>query len=446
MKEPNQVPTDGFNLTQTMKRLRNDDNGSLTLLAGMMVFLVTIFAIIGFDTNMAIYDRVISQNAADAAADSAALWEARACNLLQELNNIHYDVDILACSLEGVAAVGCVLAVPLDAAEIGLHASGFFYSLGEFAKWSRYSMCTICDTLPYVDMYQNKFYNAVITTQKGIVGISPYISFAYANSAAAGCGASSGLPVVIANYLSGAAQRLSTIIPGLGGISSLAKGLANSVGILGHIDLYAMPLDPSDFGLIDPTTKGLHVTQRANNGWPPLYWPEFIGATAEKIGYGVCSSYSADVPFADMIPSPLIGTPWWGYFDDAMDTKNDYTKEGPGNQTWGWNDSYYYGWPGYSTWVSGTDQKNELLGLGNLSWLNGGQNGDTNMFTNSATGAGSGSAGIFQIPAFIAFASSQVQGSPVICHGDVNAQGTLIKVYFPFGGSPTSGEDYYIYH
>ena len=50
-----------------------------------------------------------------------------------------------------------------------------------------------------------------------------------------------------------------------------------------------------------------------------------------------------------------------------------------------------------------------------------------------------------QIPGFVAIASSQVQGHPVICKGDADAIGTLIKVYLP-GSSPKSGEDLFIYH
>src|SRR5665213_3051532 len=82
--------SDGFKLLARVEALRSDQRGSLTLLAGMMVFLVTIFGVLAFDTNMAIYNRIVAQNAVDSAADSAALWEARGCNMLQNLNNLHY--------------------------------------------------------------------------------------------------------------------------------------------------------------------------------------------------------------------------------------------------------------------------------------------------------------------------------------------------------------------
>jgi hypothetical protein len=55
-----------------------------------------------------------------------------------------------------------------------------------------------------------------------------------------------------------------------------------------------------------------------------------------------------------------------------------------------------------------------------------------------------------QIPGFVALASSQIEGTPVIAHGDVDARGKLIKVYLPSssGGSPTAVDQapYFIYH
>jgi hypothetical protein len=104
------------------------------------------------------------------------------------------------------------------------------------------------------------------------------------------------------------------------------------------------------------------------------------------------------------------------------------------------------------TWIAGVTNRDELLHLGNLAWLNGGmknsnyqQNGEQVsklMWTGPANG-NSGGYSKFQIPAYIAIASSQIEGTPVICHGDVDAQGKLIKVYLP---GKTPGDDFLIYH
>ena len=49
----------------------------------------------------------------------------------------------------------------------------------------------------------------------------------------------------------------------------------------------------------------------------------------------------------------------------------------------------------------------------------------------------------FRVPAFIALASSQVEGTPVISYTDeVNSRGTLIPVYLPFNyKKPTRGDE-----
>src|ERR1051326_1826513 len=91
-----------------LTNLRFDDRGSVSLLTGMMVFLAVIFGIITMDTSMAIHNRIVTQNAVDSAADAAALWQARGCNLLQQLNNLHYDVDEALAIAEGISAGACV--------------------------------------------------------------------------------------------------------------------------------------------------------------------------------------------------------------------------------------------------------------------------------------------------------------------------------------------------
>jgi hypothetical protein len=456
--------SDGFKLIARVEALRSDQRGSLSLLAGMMVFLVTIFAIIAFDTNMAIYNRIISQNAVDAAADSAALWQARGCNLLQELNNIHYTGDTVLCVAETAAGVSCVLADASFIAEVALEASLFLSEFAPIAEAARWGFCEVCDTLPYLDIFQNIFYAAVMNAEKGIVELTPYVAFGYANAAAQGCGADT-IGAVVPQYLASLSSSVSGLIPGLSGIGSLISSITGPISsFLGSIPIYAAPLDPDDFGLFDPASKGLYVTRRDNDSNPPLAWPDWVGQAGEIAGDIGCSSESADVPpglpEAFLIGVPLPGpdfiSPKGGYFDDADSDHSDYTKKDTPTQTWGWNDQYYFGWPGFSTWIAGKKEQDELLGLGNLSWLNGGmKNPDYNangaavskVMYNTGSGVHNNTGGFqpFKIPAFVAIASSQVQGTPVICHGNVDARGTLIKVYFS-PDSPTSGEDYYIYH
>ncbi len=120
------------------RALRSDDRGQVMLLSGMMVFVVLIMTIFTFDTGKAIYNRIIAQNAVDSAADAAALWQARGCNLLQHLNNLHYNVNVAIYILESAALISCVAAPLLNLIPfVGA-------ALSQAA-------CVICKTAPTLD-------------------------------------------------------------------------------------------------------------------------------------------------------------------------------------------------------------------------------------------------------------------------------------------------------
>ena len=412
-------PSGNFKLLQRVTALRSDQRGSMTLLMGMMVFLVTIFAIIAFDTNKAIYNRIIAQNAVDSAADAAALWQARGCNMLQQLNNLHYDVDEGLCIAEGVSASACVAAEALYAAEL---AGDAFFGAGEALRPVRYAVCLFCDPLPWIDYVQQMFYKAIMPIQQGIVEATPYLAFGYANACAKGSGADT-LGSAMGDTLQSLLSHLGINVPGLDSLG----------GVVGSIPIYAVPLDPDSFGLFDPKNKGLYVKKRNNDGSPPLNWPAVVGEIGDQAGYVGCS---------DAVPV-------------TYPQSREAAKAMSWDSKWGWDDQYYFGHPGFMTWIAGKQGQQELLGLGDLRWLNGGSaaaSGETDygmgqsnlrMYTGSATGS-DGSP--LTIPGFIAIASSQVEGAPVICHGGVDAQGKLIKVYIPSGGSPKPAEDYFIFH
>ena len=365
MNETPQKTGDGFKLLNRVEALRSDQRGSLTLLAGMMVFLVTMFGIIALDTNMAIYNRIVAQNAVDSAADSAALWQARGCNLLQNLNNLHYDVDEALGIAEDAAAAACIASAVLLAAEL---AADIFFGAGEALRPARMVTCGVCDTMPWIDLAQQLFYALIMPVEQAIVDATPYIAFANANACARGSGADT-----IGNAIGGALNGiLSALGINLPGVSSILGGISS---VLGQIPIYAMPLDPDGFGLFSPETKGLYVTKKDNNGWP-LKQPEWVGIAGQVAGYAACE----DLGF----PPPL-------------EESESYAKDADWDGTYGWDDQYFFGWPGFSTWIAGKKQQGELLGLGNLAWLNGGmknsdyqQNADQVskvMYTGSIMGA-----------------------------------------------------------
>jgi|SRR5665213_363103 len=425
--------SDSLMLAVKMETLRSDQRGSVTLLAGMMVFLVTMFGIIAMDTNMAIHNRIVAQNAVDSAADSAALWQARFCNLEQLLNNLHYTVDEAACIAEGVDDLACVASIALDILQ--------YVPFCEWAAGVLQGTCAVCYTLPFVDKVQHLFYEALMPVQQGIVDAAPFLVFGYANANAYGSGAD--------NVFDSASQTVSeALVKGVSVFSTdvsqqLNNGLGDVNGIigktLGQIPIYAVPLNPDRLQLY------VHTNQASG---PPEVWDEAIPLIGDVAGDIACTQ--------DVIAN----------YEEAK-SEADYTDEGDNSRDgsdenkpqWGWNDLYYKGNPGYMTWVAGVTNRDELLGLGKLSWLNGGMKdqGDYNangaavskVMYNTGLGVHNNTGGFppFIIPAYVAIASSQIEGHPVICNGDADAKPYLITVTLPFPSDNTnSAANIFIYH
>lgn len=76
------------------RALRGDDSAQALLLTGFMVFLLVVFMIFAMNASQSVYRKIQNQNAADAAADAAALWQARGINMLQGLVNAHYVMNM----------------------------------------------------------------------------------------------------------------------------------------------------------------------------------------------------------------------------------------------------------------------------------------------------------------------------------------------------------------
>ena len=62
---------------------------TVSLLAATLI-VVGQAALFAADTSQAVYNRITAQNAADAAAATASLWQARGLNQIQILNNFHF--------------------------------------------------------------------------------------------------------------------------------------------------------------------------------------------------------------------------------------------------------------------------------------------------------------------------------------------------------------------
>jgi hypothetical protein len=384
-----------------VRHLRSDDSGNMMLLSGMMAFLFTIFALISSDTSQAIYNRIIAQNSVDAAADAAALWQARGCNMIQNLNNYHYEANQFFATTEATALNACPFAAVLRLA-----------SAFPGAAAAAQVMCVACGSAPIWDDAQNATAFAILKEQQWITTVTPYIALAAANDAAQGSGADE-LMTSASAWLNQSATSIGLPLPDLSGITST---LGNILGYLG-ITVYALPLDPKSLELgVNPVSKDLI------KGSPWTFGPCSVDVVARKIA----GCWGPDHPSSTL-----------------------QQEEEQNSQNWGWKqDQYYVGHPGYMTWIAGKTSQPELAGLGFLKWLNPdattpSENSNLPMYEGSSLSSSS-----LEIPAFIAFASSQVDGAPGTTWNGVgmddekprsaNAAPYLIPVYIPGIGAGTS--------
>jgi hypothetical protein len=171
-----------------------------------------------------------------------------------------------------------------------------------------------------------------------------------------------------------------------------------------------------------------YVATNDNNG-APLAWPQEVAEIGNGFGEAGCSEYLYETAQSGV-----------EYSDDGDENRDGSDSHKP---QWGWNDQYYFGWPGFMTWIAGKTNRDELLGLGNLTWINGAQQSSTILTNQLYTGSITTNSTPLTIPAFLAIASSQVEGSTVVCNGKVDAQGRIIQVYI---SSNSPGTNYWIYH
>jgi hypothetical protein len=375
-----------FVFEDRLRRLPDDEGGSVLLLTGLMSFVVAIMALMSLDTSQAIYNRIISQNAADAAAETGALWQARGLNMMQSLNNDHYIFNCLIFGYEWERLGQCANAGPDIISEWRECTEGLapppFGDLGASCPSDEQAVsndCQACVDAVNANIRQGQVANDCLQAQQVIADSIPLVANAYASAAAQAAGADDltdaliGYPAIVAGPL----------------LLSLATA---------PYALYARTIPPS--------TTDLNQHSPVNGNHWPWTWG-FVGLdpsiwkTAAMLDYSISMSACAIDPLQ------------FGQWASQINTSY-YWNTG----SWGWSDKYYHGVPGYMVWMAGKTGHDELAGLGLLRWMNGGsqapslnydflQQGDSPvMYTDSAL-----TSSTLSIPTFVALAGSQTEGS-----------------------------------
>lgn len=423
-----------FSFEDRVRRLPQDQGGSVLLLTGMMAFLATILSLFAMDTSQAIYNRIIAQNAVDGAAETGALWQARGLNMLQSLNNAHYIFNVGIYAAEWVCLAACdatPLSVAADYAACPLQCWPPGPACCTAAKEATYGLCTTCEQAGPLDDLQESV-SKVILVWQGVISMTfPQLANIFASDVARASGADD-LRTVLGQYnfpggawLKVAVQPLptspyaATMLP----TSTSLDILGGELGLAKKVDGENWPWKWNQFGL-----------------------PESVAKTAAEVSWNVGKvACGADI--------------WqFGAFDGTFQDPND----------WGWDDSYYQGVPGNMFWVAGKTNRTELAGLGFLRWMNGGappaemhysfmNQNNLQMYIGARLTSKQ-----FMIPAFIAVACSQAEGSKfevvakdtggwwdslnVFDQPPVDSAPKLTTVFIPGTTTSASAPPFFIYH
>ncbi len=371
------------------RRIRGDEQGQVIVLTAVMVFVVVIMAMITLNTSTGIYNRMRTQNAADAAADAFAVWQARGLNVVQHLNDLHYTANWVLYVAETVGCGARILCGPLMALNFTPCGCG-------------YPACRLCCQIAnpiceYSDQAQDIVSDAILGVQGFMNYAAPLSGLVAADAVAKANGADPILEV--------AGELVDDVL----GMLGIPDGIGDIVGELGSvIDLHVLPLNFDDRAITlniyekdpKPTSAPWRLDQNAMR-------------TVVLLGDASCLLCGN---------SPIV--------DDDTDG-------------WGWEDTFYCGFPSYNTWVAGKKRWDIVGRLRRVAALNpdrGNATPEMDMYWfqddyGTFKPSGYTPSGDDPInPPLLAFASSQVEGSPVIersGHDDFEAYSTprLISVH-----------------
>ncbi len=248
-----------------LKSMRRKKNGQVMIFTALVVLVLVCFVASVVNVGQMIVQRIKAQNAADAAALTAGVWQARGLNLLQILNGVHWDLNYTT----------------------GMGINGLIPALG--AWWPHPSVPgRAYRAIKALDALQAGIAAVIQNTQDLIVEKFPYIAVLHASGMAKDNGAD---PLL---------ECLSDGIGSLPGMSGLANARVRN--IFANAPIYAWTLYPS-------------------MSWPP----DAVSLRVKKVnpGYAAQSPYEMcyNFTFINILRYPYYG---WKLYRQKLGWPDDY--------------------------------------------------------------------------------------------------------------------------
>ncbi|MDA1087281.1 MAG: hypothetical protein O2901_09735, partial [Verrucomicrobia bacterium] len=424
-----------------------------------------IFLITTVNTSESVYRKIMVQNAADAATATVVAWQARGVNLMQHLNNLHYEINAILYPIELVTCCTCLTQAPTCAAGYALSLTLFGLVPGQIMMGvAEYLLKPIClKVCPLVDNVQFGIATAFYMMQQIIAGKWATFALISANSLARENGADALLPAM-KKY---ADQNIWAVF----------RDAAADIGAdVNHIDPYVIQTQWSDqrnvytayhqnmlkiFPIFTMPFMELNYYENLfhnNSHYKEIDDSIFLGMKRVdddsgfpwKLSKSTVETCATNIPTVNCsgAPTPPFESP---SLDDPQLT-NPFSDE---ENDWGWQDSYWVGHPKYITMMTGLGEVTH--GVGRFGRKPIGR--ESKAFYDEKTGKltkyrripakrgwyfAPGDYPNMNNPAHMALASGQAEGQAVPHTSDMkgNARGSLIPVHII--GKP--GADMMIYH
>lgn len=128
-------------LMQRLLRLGSDDRGAIFWFGAIILFISLSIFSMTYDTSKFIEKKMVAQNAADAAALEMVVWQARALNVVQEINTDIYEIDTIVAT--SINAMSVALAL-LDLTIAGTVVSFNWGTTASLVNFRNGAFSTIC--------------------------------------------------------------------------------------------------------------------------------------------------------------------------------------------------------------------------------------------------------------------------------------------------------------
>jgi hypothetical protein len=465
-------------LFSRLQSIGSDEEGHLMLGMGVMSFFLVIVFVFMMHAHAGIKRRMEMQNAVDSAAVSAALWQARGCNLMQILNNVRYRINEGAAYTMMAIEVSCYVAG-------GCAVCSFIPISAPVCKPCHEAACMICPFLDEVDYIQYVLDKTLYYVQRAVPPSFTALSVYSANETARQNGAEglvfSVLPHAVGDISTALKQSPADLPENSDHYSKLV--MPENFGL----DFYAVPINIGDM-------MNLGITENKDcNQFPWSHEPHPGAAevggvaclisvsskptreagkivinsllnAAENVLQKAISDFLMDqledgvksiVNGADIGMNQSVEDFSWNpeavakkentnSWEDLAGLANSLMDPPPkptrGDEMYGWDSTpVFEGNPGFVTWMAASSGGEDLLGIGSIPWLRAPYNvwTDTERFTgrpadgnptNSPfsttpdiwseekdSGYSRGNAANdLRLPYHFVFATSQIDGTPVV--------------------------------